>query len=323
MSWYVEHLHRDGSVLARIPVLGTVCHLGRSLDNDLVLDDAHCAARHARLELRADGSAELVDLGSVNGVAWLKGKRAERLLIQDDQPIRLGQSIIRVRSSQWPLPPEVALSTRRPWVWALLALSLVLAHTAWNIWLSDVNDKTPPYLYGLSGTLLGFAIWSAVYALMGRLISGVDRFFSHVLVACCGYLAGMACNTALDVLAFATGWLWPMQIAQYVFIGVVALTVRAHLRLADPRHWPVMRWGVLLVTIGAMLVPVAQLWVSSHRLTRIQLLQHVEHPSLRLAAPVSVDALSKEALDLKRKADAARQDDEADDGEDESLGYDE
>jgi Inner membrane component of T3SS, cytoplasmic domain len=321
MSWYIEHLHRDGSVLLRVPLLGTACHIGRSLDNDLVLDDAHCAARHARLELRADGTAELIDLGSINGIAWLKGPRTERLHIASDQPIRLGQSTIRVRSSQWPLPPEEALSTRRPWVWALLALSLVLAHTAWSIWVGDVNDKTPPYLYGLSGTLLGFAAWSTLYALMGRLISGVDRFFSHVLVACSGYLAAMACNTALDVLAFATGWLWPMQIAQYVFIAVVALTVRAHLRLADPRHWPVMRWGVLLVATGAMLVPVAQLWVSSHRLTRIQLLQHVEHPSLRLAAPVAVDALSQDALALKRKVDAARQDD--DQGEEDEAGFDE
>lgn len=319
MSWFVEHLHRDGSVLARVPVRGLQFTVGRSLDNDLILDDPHCAAHHARLTLLDDDRAELLDLGSINRIARQGGQPTGKLDVVNDQPIRIGQSIIRIRSSAWPLPPEQALSTRRPWVWALVGVALVLAHTAWRLWLSDTGEKSPPYLYGLSGMFLGLAVWSTAYALLGRLIGGVDRFFSHVLVASCGYLAGMLGNSALDLLAFATGWLWPAQIQQYVFIGIVALTVRAHLKLADPRHWHVTRWAVLLVAMGAMLVPLAQLWISSQRLTRIQVLENIEHPALRLASPSSVQQLSRSTAQLKAHADAARS---TESGDDEFDSYD-
>ena len=50
MSWFIEHLHRDGSVLVRMLVPNEdpstrVFRIGRALDNDLILDDPHCAFR--------------------------------------------------------------------------------------------------------------------------------------------------------------------------------------------------------------------------------------------------------------------------------------
>ncbi len=83
MSWFVEHLHRDGSVLARVPVLDSglpesaaSIRIGRALDNDLVLDDPYCAAHHARLEIGIDGTARLVDLGTGNGIVTSRNRRA-------------------------------------------------------------------------------------------------------------------------------------------------------------------------------------------------------------------------------------------------------
>jgi hypothetical protein len=306
MSWFIEHLHRDGTVMSRLKVNQPQLTIGRALDNGLILDDIHCAPYHARLHIHPDGRAELIDLDTRNGIITARGKRVTHYTVEGDQPVRLGQSTLRVRSMAWPLAPEQALSTRRPWVWALLAMAVVMAYTVWTIWLGDVNEKSPPYLYGASGILAGFALWSTLYALLGRLISGVDRFFSHVLVACCGYMAGVICSHLLDALSFASGWLWPVQMAQYIIILVVALTVRAHLRLADPRHWPVMRWGIAVITLGALLVPLAQLWISSHRLTRIQVLGHIEHPALLLATPTSAQALMVQAQALKDRADQAR-----------------
>jgi len=320
MTWFVEHLHRDGTVITRLAVSSWPFTIGRALDNHLVLDDVHCAPYHAHLQHHSDGCAELVELGTLNGITTAKGKRVSQYFINDDQAIRLGQSTLRIRSVSWPLPPEQRLHTQRTWVWALLAISVVMAYTLWDTWLGDVNAKSPPYLYSASGIFAAFAVWSAFYALLGRLIRGGDRFFSHVLIACCGYMAGVVLNNLLNVLSFATGWLWPEQIQQHMIILVVAFTVRAHLRLADPRHWHVMRWGVAVAAMGAMLVPLAQLWISSHRLTRIQVLEHIEHPALRLAKPVSVQTLSTQANALKARVDQARQQDSSD--EDDGLSED-
>lgn len=306
MTWFVEHIHRDGSVIARTAVSGTQLRIGRALDNDLVIDDVHCAGYHACLTIDADGHAVLEDLNTRNGIAPHRGPRAARYTVQNDAPYRLGLTSIRMRHSAWAVSPELPLSVRAMWPFALCALAVVVLYTAWKIWLGDVNEKSPPYLYGLFGVAAGLSVWGGMYALLGRLIGGAERFFTHLLVASCGYMAIMLADSALQHLSFASGWLWPVRIEQYVTIALVALLVRAHLRVADPRHWPTLRWAVSLVAVSAMLVPLAQLWISSQRLTDIQTLSSIEHPALRLAKPVNLAEVTNSVSALKERVDKAR-----------------
>jgi pSer/pThr/pTyr-binding forkhead associated (FHA) protein len=306
MSWYLEQLQRDGTVLTRVEVQGASAGIGRALDNTLVLDDAHVAAHHARLEIDAEGRAALVDLGTRNGIALPRGRRAARIELADDQPVRLGQTLIRLRHSSWPLAAEVPLTTRWMWLIALAALICVLADAAWDVWLTDLGEKSPPYLNLLAGTAAALALWSSFYALLGRLIGGVERFFSHLLIACCGYLILVLVHRGIDLLAFASGWVWPLQIAHYVSIALVAGVVRQHLRLADPRHWPALRWAVGVVACGVALVPLAQLWISEGRLTRVQTVSRIEHPALRLAAPHPAADLLGQTERLRARVDEAR-----------------
>lgn len=312
MNWFVEHLHRDGTVLARLPVTGTHFGIGRALDNALVLNDPHCASHHAQLRIGSDGSAELHDLGSKNGIRAQRGKRQSAYAVTSDAIYSLGGSHIRIRNAAWPLAPEQVLSRLPIWPLAVLALALVLAHGAWNLWLNDLGDKTPPYLYGLSGIAAGLCIWSAMYALLGRILTGGDRFFTHLLIASCAYLGAALLDNGLKMLAFASAWLWPMRISSYVMILVLALTVRAHLRVADPRHWPKLRWAVAAVAVLSLVVPLAQRWISEHRLTAIQTLNVIEHPALRLASPATITGFIASGAQLKARAD---QDLTRDDGE--------
>lgn len=317
MSWFIEHLHRDGSVLVRtlVPDDGKttrIFRIGRALDNDLILDDPHCAPYHAKLEIDANGVARLHDLGTSNGIASARNKRAAVHEIKTDDPYRIGQSIIRVRSSVWPLAPERALSRRAAWPYALAGLALALAYGAWELWLKDVQEKAPPYLYGLSALAAGLCLWSAMYALFGRLVAGVDRFFSHLLIACTGYLAGTLILNFLETLAFSMSWLWPARITGPVVVIVAAMTVRHHLRLADPRHWPTLRIGLVVVAALAIVIPHAQQWVSHQRLTDVQTLPAIEHPALRIAAPVPLPEFSASAELLKARVDKARKKDDAD-----------
>jgi hypothetical protein len=326
MSWFIEHLHRDGSVLMRVPVVAAVesssiIRIGRALDNDVVLDDPHCAPYHARLEVGADGIARLYDLGTNNGIVTARNKRVAIQEIKTDDPYRLGQSLIRVRSSTWPLAPERSLSRRAVWPLALLGLALVLAYGAWKLWLGDVQEKSPPYLYGLSALAAGLCLWSSMYALFGRLVAGVDRFFSHLLIACTGYLAGTLILNVLETLAFSMSWLWPARITEPVVIIVAAMTVRYHLRLADPRHWPTLRIGLVVVATLAIVVPIAQQWVSHQRLTDVQTLHAIEHPALRLAQPVPLQEFSASAASLKERVDKARKKNDAD-GDGDGIGLD-
>ena len=318
MTWVIELLHRDGSVLAR-QIIGSPTagfRIGRALDNDLVLDDPHCAAHHARLEIDAEGQARLIDLDTVNGVVGRSKKRAAFQDIRNEEVYRLGQSLIRVRSSAWPLAAEQKLSRIVMWPLGLLGLSAVLAHAAWGVWLTHVQDTAPQYLYQLSAVATGICVWSAVYTIFGRLVSGTNRFFSHLAIASTGYLAGTFILYMLQVLAFSSSWLWPIRITEPVVVLVAAFTVRFHLRLADPRHWYTLRVGVIVVAAVAMVVPVAQQWISHQRLTDVQTHYSLHHPAFRLAPPVPLAEVGATMTTLKRAADKARKRDDSDEGAD-------
>ncbi len=321
MSWVVEHLHRDGSVLARATLAdsaasgqavstGQELRMGRALDNDLVLDDPHCAAHHAALRVDADGRAQLHDLNTVNGIhvgtARHKGKRLAMVDVVDDGKIQLGASTIRIRHSSWPLAPELPFSRRMVWPWALFALSAALAYTGWDMWLGAVYESSPPYLSGLSGMAAGLALWSAMYSLLGRVLGGPDRFFTHLFIVSCAYLGISLLGHTLNLLAFSFYWLWPMRIEGYLTVVAVGLTVRAHLRVADPHHWPTLRWGVALACALAIVVPLGQNWITSKRLTHVQSINLVLHPALRVATPVSMDEFLQSTQALQQRVDKQR-----------------
>ena len=102
---------------------------------------------------------------------------------------------------------------------------------------------------------------------------------------------------------------------------IAALTVRYHLRLADPRHWPTLRIGLVVVATLAIVIPLAQQWVSHQRLTDVQTLRTIEHPALRFSSPVLLPEFSASAESLKARVDKARKKDDAD-GDGDGAGLD-
>jgi hypothetical protein len=313
MSWVIEHLHADGSVLSRIPVHNGRASIGRGLENDLVLDDAHAAPSHAELVIQDDQSAVLRDLGSINGISRQRGKKSQEIQVSDEQALRVGSNWIRVRSSAWSLAPELPIRKHRTWIWALVALMVVAANAIWEVWLADRESTPPLYLYIVAGVVGALVLWSAAYSLYGRLANGADRYFQHLLIACCGYLALTVLDSGLGMLGFITGWVWPLQWLPYLLGLAVALTVGTHLRTADPRHWPKARWALGMITVVAMAVPLAQQWISRKEFTDVHTMDIVSYPSLRLAQPVSVDEFLKGAKALEAPSDLARKDPEGDD----------
>ncbi len=65
-----------------------VTSIGRSTNNDIVIDIPEVSRNHARIEYR-DGRFYLVDLGSTNGTI-VNGKKISSTVIEDDDAITLG-----------------------------------------------------------------------------------------------------------------------------------------------------------------------------------------------------------------------------------------
>ena len=137
----------------------------------------------------------------------------------------------------------------------------------------------------------------------------VERMFSHVAIACIGFLSVSITLDLLEALAFASSWLWPIRITEIVVVIGAAITVAFHLNVADPRHWRSTRVAIAVIASLAIVIPIAQLWILEGRLTRVQTHIAVKHPVIRLAAAIPLDTLLNRTNDLKIKVDADRKKD--------------
>ncbi|MEU6227918.1 FHA domain-containing protein [Streptomyces sp. NPDC047042] len=73
------------------PLSTRTVRIGRATDNDLIVDDLLVSRRHAELRSRADGTYEIVDLGSHNGT-FLNGRPVARELVIPGDIVGVGHS---------------------------------------------------------------------------------------------------------------------------------------------------------------------------------------------------------------------------------------
>ena len=112
----LELRERDGRLAQIVDVTRWPLTLGRALDNDVVLADAHVAAHHARIVLDAQGVPMLQALPSRNGVVIEHAAGVRRLSDGEQaalaQPARarLGHTVLRLRlPEQLPVPLQARL----------------------------------------------------------------------------------------------------------------------------------------------------------------------------------------------------------------------
>lgn len=82
-----------GSRRFAVPASG-VSHVGRSLDNDVILDHPSVSRKHARLTPRA-GSWLLEDLDSTHGT-YVNGRRVSASLVRPGDQLRLGAVLLHL-----------------------------------------------------------------------------------------------------------------------------------------------------------------------------------------------------------------------------------
>lgn len=68
---------------------GPTAVIGRSKESDCVIRDPNISRRHAELRRRTNGTWEIVDLGSTNGVE-VNGRRASRSRLNPGDQVTLG-----------------------------------------------------------------------------------------------------------------------------------------------------------------------------------------------------------------------------------------
>lgn len=300
--------------------------IGRSVNADVTLDDAHTAALHASVTLTPDNKILARDLGSVNGIVVV-GKRhratsdAQNLELTDGL-LQVGRTRLRIRTAHETLAPEkpdqlrpASLLHDPAWIAGIGALAGA-AQLIYGNWLDAPRDLATLVVTTLISAVLGASAWIAFWALLSRVILGEWRWLRHAAI----FLGIAAIFVAINGL-LELGWFMfslPQWSTHAAWVGAVAFGCALYWHLTQASHITARRAAMVACILPA-LSGISSQWV----LDRNQM-QNVNHigtslriypPALRLGSAGTVDdyfktaAELREAADKKRKATPADEDD--------------
>lgn len=306
---WLEVLGRHREVVARERIAAAAITVGRAFDNDVVLDDPYVAAHHLRLSRGEDGRWSAQDLGSRNGV-YVEGsaKRRDQVALDGATALRIGHTVLRLRSSGEAVAPELPLGGRRsPWPLALIAIALVFALELLGLWLNETGEpKLIRYLTPVLTVVAIVAVWTTLWSVLSRVFSGHARFGTHLAILGSGLLAYSLYDQIGELGAFALSW--PALTTYQYVVGWLILAVICffHLRAVSSVRLPVK--ALALGVLAALGITMQSLKLSEWRSTYGQAvtLQRLQPPSIRLAGAESTQAFFVQSETLKASLDRAR-----------------
>jgi len=306
----LEVLDRDGHVRQALPISAWPVRVGRALDNDLVLDDAHIAAHH--LSIDADDSGTFVQVGdTLNGVrADRRHFNAGERLVVGPHALRLdvGDSHLCLRLAEHALAPELPLRTPRGvWhnLWPSLAAGVVvLAALLFSTWLDTDPDDFVRSLGGmLTGALAAGLAWCAAWALLSKVFTRRSHFFWHVRVLLLGFLTLQLAGAAAHLLGFALSWPWISDFAFVLSYAIAAALLYFHVLGLEPRR----RARLQGIAVGMFFLATGlSLWFNHEGRDQFGdelYMNHLFPPAVRLARPVDTANFVKDLAPLQQVLD--------------------
>ena len=308
----LDVLDRDGQVRQSLNVQHWPLRIGRALDNDLVLSDAHVAAEH--LSLAHDETDLTLVVGSTkNGVQFgakkLPAGARQALPTTGEAPeFGIGRTRLRLRLPSHTLAPELPLAVVAPLRQRLVpilgaALLLVLG-MLFNTYLdTDADGLGRAIGSTLLSTVAGALIWCGAWALLTKTFTHQARFGWHLRVFLISSTAWLIVGAVPAVLAFAFSWPW---LTDFAFLGTYAVGAAAfyfHLLAVEPARHRALRWAAVACGVTGVALT---LWFNVQRTDLFGeelYMNHLFPPAMRLAKPVSNDAFISGLAQLKAPLD--------------------
>jgi hypothetical protein len=308
----LEVLDRDGSVRHSVGVRDWPLRVGRALDNDLVLDDAHTAAHHFSVEPDEHGSLQLVVGDTINGVECDARHLAagERVPVGAVPPLlAVGRIHMRLRLASHALAPEQPLQAMRSLTQGLPTLALLALGVVASLVFSSYLENDPVNFTKALGSLgiyvFGVALgWGGLWTLLSKVFTRQGHFGWHLRVLLIAVLAWELVTAGSSLLAFAFSWPW---LTDFIFIAgyaILGAMLYFHLQGVEPHH-PRRTRGLAVATV---VVGVAlSLWFNQQNGDRMGgelYMNHLFPPALRLAKPVDTTRFMQGVSDLQPLLDA-------------------
>jgi hypothetical protein len=305
---------RDGHYRRRHELQRWPVSIGRGLDNDIVLDDPHVAARH--LDLNDDNGQIRFAVGEtcngirIGGEAHAAGDSG---IWPSHAELHLGHTILRLRTAADPLPDEVRLFITGFGLGPASIVSLgllVYALLGWDSWLG-MNGEVALWR-ALAPLFIGFtfllSFWVAGWSLVSKLFNKQLQFARHLRLALWWIVLMMAADELLELVSFAFNWPWLDRHAMLIALGGVGALVAAHLRIVALRRAPHLAAGVALLTLAGMSAYMLALYSKTRQVSDHHYMSSLYAPGLRLGKGVSAESFALQAGDLKKTLDAQASD---------------
>lgn len=308
----LEVLDRDGQVRQSLAVQHWPLHIGRALDNDLVLGDAHVAADH--LTLTPDEQGLVMVVGDTKngvqlGTKTLPAGARQVLAATGTAPeFGIGRTRLRLRLPGHTLAPELPLAVVAPLrqriVSILVAAVVLVLGMLFTTYLdTDADGLGRAIGATLLSTFAGAAIWCGAWALLTKTFTHQARFGWHLRVFLISSSAWLVLGALPAVLAFAFSWPW---LTDFAFVGTYAVGAAAlyfHLLAVEPGRQRGLRWAALACAITGVALT---LWFNVQRTDQFGeelYMNHLFPPAMRLVKPVSNDAFIDDLARLKPRLD--------------------
>lgn len=253
---------RHHEVRERHRLDGTPLAIGRGLDNQVIVDDPHVDARHARLEPDVEGGWVLVDLGSVNRIGLPRDGRTDRVAVRPGTTVVLGRTTLRFRDEFAPLASALPLARLAPSGLDLLGTArgraivilgaIILG--ALRLWLSTTTRGAGSQVFSqLLVAMVLVALWAGTWSIAARVVLGRFHFLTHVAITAAALVVSVAIS---DVASWVRFLLPALSVTEAVevmaLLALLAALVAAHLAVASHLSRPA-RWRAGAVTCGVLL----------------------------------------------------------------------
>jgi hypothetical protein len=308
---WLEILSRRRAVVTRHRCLGAEIRVGRSYANDFILDDPAVSLDHLVIRHEPGGSlvAESEDGFYRDGSVG----KLHRAQLDGDRPIRVGQTLIRVRTPDYAVPATLspiatATPTRLPSLPYILAASAAaVGLTLLQNWLGDYGQpKLQTYLLSAFMMAILAMAWAGAWALASRAASGRGRFDRNLLITFGAIVASTVLSMLVEFLTYSLSWDTAHTYSFIVFWLLFGAVILAHLRSIGPTRLAVkaMVVGIIAVVgIGFQTFTTIELRSVTGYHGKLALLP----PSLRLTPAVGGDAFLARAQELKSQLERDRQ----------------
>jgi len=207
----VEVINRQKQVIRQTITKDLPATIGRSCENDIIIDDPYVDRSHCRIVQNEEGDLTLTDCDSENGILN-SGKRYETIKIPtiNELNVTLGKTDIRLRTSGFLCQPVKPLPIKREpsnlfdihnrnLIMFLLFTALYLGMRTFLLTTSDYLESGLALFFSI---LLGGGIWCAGWAFLNRVLSERFNFFLHISLLCVVSLFFDLCLIAISYLSF-------------------------------------------------------------------------------------------------------------------------